>query len=228
MKRDVRSFLSGCLVTAVAISLTGTVAATVAQKTLTADYNNIKVTLDGQSVNLVDANGAAVEPFAVSGTTYLPVRAVADALGLNVAWDGNTQTVVLTSGNSTGSSIPDHVSSNIGEYHVTIDGAKFSKDYDGNPAIIVTCTWTNNSDETTCAMSELIARAYQNGVELESAFMTGDDFDANTLTNLRPGASTQIQYAFELDGSSAPVEFELSEIFALGDTGSVTKTFAVD
>ena len=222
MKRDIRSFVLGCLVTTVVISLTGTAAATVAQKTLVADYNNIKVTLDGQKVNLVDANGAAVEPFAVSGTTYLPVRAVADALGLNVAWDGNTQTVVLTRGNSTS----ENTSNNIGDYYVTVDSAKTTEDRDGNPVMIITCTWTNNSDETTSAVMSLIARAYQNGVELDSAYMI-DDFDSNTMTNLRPGASTQVQYAFELDGSSSAVEFDVFEAFTAGDTGSVTKTFAV-
>ena len=30
------------------------------------------------------------------GTNYLPVRALAEALGLDVAWDGSTSTVVLT------------------------------------------------------------------------------------------------------------------------------------
>lgn len=31
-----------------------------------------------------------------SGTNYLPVRALAESLGLNVAWDGANNTVVLT------------------------------------------------------------------------------------------------------------------------------------
>ena len=97
MKSNWKSFISGCLATAIAVGLIGTAAATVGQKTLKADYNNIKVTLDGQQVNLVDATGNAVEPFAVDGTTYLPIRAVASALGLDVSWDGATSTAVLTS-----------------------------------------------------------------------------------------------------------------------------------
>lgn len=35
-------------------------------------FNNIKVSLDGKMVDLKDANGMAVEPFAIDGTTYLP------------------------------------------------------------------------------------------------------------------------------------------------------------
>ena len=30
------------------------------------------------------------------GTNYIPARALAESLGLNVAWDGSTATVVLT------------------------------------------------------------------------------------------------------------------------------------
>ena len=45
-----------------------------------------------------DANGNTVEPFIIDGTTYLPVRAVSNALGLNVGWDDATSTVSLGEG----------------------------------------------------------------------------------------------------------------------------------
>ena len=96
MRGSWKSFLSGCLVTTIAAGLIGTAAATVGQRTIQADYNNIKVTLNGQQVALVDANGNAVEPFAINGTTYLPIRAVATALGLDVSWDSTTNTAVLS------------------------------------------------------------------------------------------------------------------------------------
>ena len=63
-------------------------------------YNNIKIVLNGDSVKPTDANGHYVEPFAIDGTTYLPVRAIANALGLGVGWDGKTNTVVLTTNTS--------------------------------------------------------------------------------------------------------------------------------
>ena len=59
-------------------------------------YNDIKITLNGKNIEPKDANGALVEPFAIDGTTYLPLRAIANALGLTVGWDGNTSTVILT------------------------------------------------------------------------------------------------------------------------------------
>ncbi|MEG2680107.1 MAG: stalk domain-containing protein, partial [Oscillospiraceae bacterium] len=58
-------------------------------------YNNIQIRLNGKTMIPKDAKGNAVEPFVIDGTTYLPVRAVGEALGLNVNYDGATSTVIL-------------------------------------------------------------------------------------------------------------------------------------
>ena len=67
-------------------------------KSATLVYKDIKIVLDGQVITPCDANGTFVEPFLIKGTTYLPVRAVGNAVGLSVDWDANTNTVVLKSG----------------------------------------------------------------------------------------------------------------------------------
>lgn len=64
------------------------------------NYNNIKITLDGNEINPTDENGNYIEPFIIDGTTYLPVRGIANALALDVAWDGNTNTVILNTPNT--------------------------------------------------------------------------------------------------------------------------------
>lgn len=64
----------------------------------TLNYRDIKITLDGAALVPADASGAGVEPFILDGTTYLPLRAVANALGLTVGWDNATSTVTLQSG----------------------------------------------------------------------------------------------------------------------------------
>ena len=66
-----------------------------ANQSLEAYYNNIKIVVDGKEITPKDANGKTVEPFIVNGTTYLPVRAVAGALGKEVYWDGPNFTVYL-------------------------------------------------------------------------------------------------------------------------------------
>lgn len=95
MKKQWKSFWGGVFVCLLLVGLIGSAAATIGKRTVEVDYNNIKVTMNGTAVNLVDANGSAVEPFAINGTTYLPVRAVANSLGLDVGWDGATSTVTL-------------------------------------------------------------------------------------------------------------------------------------
>lgn len=69
-------------------------------KDATLTYRNIRITLDGQEIQPTDANGNYVEPFIIDGTTYLPVRGVASALGLDVSWDSDTSTVELSSGSN--------------------------------------------------------------------------------------------------------------------------------
>ena len=66
------------------------------KKTVDIYYRNIKILVDGKPVAFnKDATGNQVEPFIYEGTTYLPVRAVGEALGMNVKWDGETSTVSL-------------------------------------------------------------------------------------------------------------------------------------
>lgn len=65
------------------------------KKQLTAYYNDIKLIINGETVTPKDVNGTVVEPFVIDGTTYLPVRAVAEALGQNVSWDGVTHSVII-------------------------------------------------------------------------------------------------------------------------------------
>ena len=58
-------------------------------------YNNIKIYIDGAEIVPKDANGNVVEPFTMNGTTYLPVRAISNAFGKDVEWDGSTQSVYI-------------------------------------------------------------------------------------------------------------------------------------
>ncbi|MDE6108531.1 MAG: copper amine oxidase N-terminal domain-containing protein [Oscillospiraceae bacterium] len=99
MKGKLSGFVFRVLFTVMMMGLIGTVSAARTNRTAELYYNDIKVTLDGQEVRLVDAGGNPVEPFIIDGTTYLPVRAVAGALGLEVGWNGETSTVILTSKN---------------------------------------------------------------------------------------------------------------------------------
>lgn len=92
-----RNLRRALLAAAAALLLVGTAAAASAatKKTIEASYMDIKLVIDGVEVTPKDANGNVVEPFMSGGTTYLPVRAVAEALGKEVGWDGDTKTVYI-------------------------------------------------------------------------------------------------------------------------------------
>ena len=95
MKRsNIRAFILGVLVTVIVMSPAAPAVAST-MKAAQLYYNNIKIRLNGEELVPKDAIGKVVEPFAIDGTTYLPIRAISSALGLNVSWDGATQTVVL-------------------------------------------------------------------------------------------------------------------------------------
>lgn len=92
---NLKSFIMGVLVTVMVLGLALPAAASVGTKTAQLYYNNIKIRLNGTELTPKDATGKEVEPFVIGGTTYLPVRAIGEALGLNVGWDGKTSTVIL-------------------------------------------------------------------------------------------------------------------------------------
>lgn len=83
---------------ALIFSLAVTVSAVTNKITAELTYRDIKITVNGTAIQPNDANGKSVEPFIIDGTTYLPVRAVAEALGLDVDWNPATNTVGLSGG----------------------------------------------------------------------------------------------------------------------------------
>ena len=60
MKKQRRSYAAGFLTALLLTGLIGTAGAAVGRRTVEVDYNNIKVSLDGAQVALVDANGSPV------------------------------------------------------------------------------------------------------------------------------------------------------------------------
>jgi hypothetical protein len=85
-----KKFLAGLII---GMMLMGAVFADT--QTIEAFYNNIKISINGKAVELKDAAGSPVEPFIYNGTTYLPVRAIAEALGMEVKYNETTNTVEL-------------------------------------------------------------------------------------------------------------------------------------
>lgn len=62
-----------------------------------AKLTDIKVVMDGKALVLKDAKGAVLKPLSYNNSTYLPVRAISESLGVGVKWDAKTQTITLDS-----------------------------------------------------------------------------------------------------------------------------------
>lgn len=93
MKNELKGFVFGLI--AASIAAGGIAYAKTGSEIIEAAYNNIKVYVDGILIDPKDPNGNTVEPFIYNGTTYLPVRAVGEAVGKQVSWDGATSSVYL-------------------------------------------------------------------------------------------------------------------------------------
>ena len=94
-----KSFTLGIMFSiALAVGLGEVSAATTAVvKNLKVTYNNIKIMVDNTERSDLgkDSSGAKIQPFIYNGITYLPVRAVAEALGQPVNWDGKQNKVYI-------------------------------------------------------------------------------------------------------------------------------------
>ena len=91
-----KDMLAGALVVTAVAALAVPALAATGSRTVQVDYSDIKLVINGETVTPRDGQGKVVEPFTIDGTTYLPVRAVANALGMDVDWNGDTRTVILT------------------------------------------------------------------------------------------------------------------------------------
>ena len=125
MKKRLQGLIAGVLIGTI---ITGGAAFAVNTTTLyNVIANGIKIVVDGQKLNPTDANGNKVEPIIYNGTTYLPVRAVANALGKEVYWDDSDYTVYL------GEKVPEMVRiedvDNIGDFCYDVQSDELTDNY---------------------------------------------------------------------------------------------------
>jgi len=92
-----KKILSYVLVFTLGLSLAcGVVYAQQGWQSLSAEYANIRITIDNNILTPKDVNGKLVEPFIIDGTTYVPVRAISEALGKTVTWNGDQDWVQIS------------------------------------------------------------------------------------------------------------------------------------
>lgn len=89
MKGKLTSFLAGMLT--VALLMTLTVSALAADGSLSLTVNPIRVLVNGEVFQPKDAQGNDALVFTYNGTTYAPLRALAEAYGLEVGYDATNK-----------------------------------------------------------------------------------------------------------------------------------------
>jgi len=93
MKQRIQGIIIGLLAAFLISSVT--VWAAMYSQYIEVTYRDIKLHIDGVLITPRDVSGNIVEPFIYNGTTYLPVRAVGEAFGKRVEWEGNSNTVYV-------------------------------------------------------------------------------------------------------------------------------------
>ncbi|MEY8281366.1 stalk domain-containing protein [Oscillospiraceae bacterium 52-8] len=86
MKKNVLSFISGAIAMLLLVGLP--VTALAVSGAIRIEVSPISVLMDGEVFHPKDANRNDVMVFTYNGTTYAPLRALAEAYGLEVGYDG--------------------------------------------------------------------------------------------------------------------------------------------
>ncbi|MDR0936909.1 MAG: NPCBM/NEW2 domain-containing protein [Oscillospiraceae bacterium] len=58
-------------------------------------FSDMKLIIDGKQYTPKDSSGGEIKPLVYNGTTYLPLKAVAEAFGRVAAWDSVTQSAII-------------------------------------------------------------------------------------------------------------------------------------
>lgn len=118
-------------------------------------------------------------------------------------------------------------------YVVELLDAQKLTNYEGKEVFTVFYNFTNNSEETTSAMVALYIKAFQDGIQLETSYLSEGDLPedkAGTYDNdwkdIRPGTTLECYAAFELD-SASDVEVEVTEFASFDDEILTSKVYSV-
>ena len=190
-------FLSLLLVVSLAANV---YAATETRKTAELIIRDIKIILNGKAIQPKDATGKEVEPFIIDGTTYLPVRAVANALGLDVGWDDATSTVTLSNPNLVldGKTLVDN------EYAtITLTSEPYKASY--GDYYYIDASVYNKTNNLLCISAE------RGAVNSE---MTLVMIDGSAILN--PGTKSDISFWFEKEDISSAEEIKNVQVTLSG------------
>jgi len=200
MKKRLQGLIAGVLIGTMLTSGIALAANTTTLYNVVA--NGVKIVVDGKKLSPTDANGNKVEPMIYNGTTYLPVRAVANALGKAVYWDGPNYTVYL--GN--GAPLPHPTVmindvTNIGDYFFDVELDKLTDNY-GNTYASALGSWGDTTFQT------LLNMKYSS---FKATFYVPQGYNGDKSAKIVIKTDGKIIYSSpEISKTSAPVQVDLN------------------
>lgn len=108
----------------------------------------------------------------------------------------------------------------IGDYIVKIKEFRVTDDFERSKILVVTYSFTNNSDESKAFLYTFDDALFQNGVELSDVYSSYgiDDYDfSNQSRKIKPGVTLDVQVAYKLNDETTDIDAEISELFSLND-----------
>ena len=126
---------------------------------------------------------------------------------------------------SSGGEEPEKEIGDIGSYNVVVKDHFITENYDDKKVIVVTYTFTNNSDVDSSYDVAIFDKCFQNGIELEKEFFSMDIDNYNTdnkSKTIKPGVSLDVQQAYILNDEETTIDVEIEEFLGFSDPISFT------
>ena len=105
----------------------------------------------------------------------------------------------------------------IGKYVCTVKSAKVCKNWEGKDAVKITYEFTNNAKDAQSFDFALKDDLYQDGIGLESSFISSEDGDWGIDVKIKPGTTKEVSKVYILRDKKTPIDIEISELISFND-----------
>lgn len=103
----------------------------------------------------------------------------------------------------------------LGDYTCDVVSSEICKDWEGKDAVLITYSFTNNSQDAVSFDVALDASPYQDGIGLETAIL--DDETDLVDVDIKPGVTKEVKKAYLLRNTTSNIEIEITEFFSFNN-----------